>query len=72
MPRENRAFASCPDEEICISGLSGFFPAANDVYELKEKLYSKVYLFCVRRLRRAQLTEFRRPKVTVTTTYMYI
>lgn len=42
MTNVNRAFASCPDEEICVAGISGFFPNANDVYELKRKLYSKV------------------------------
>lgn len=42
MTNFKRAFANCPDEEICVAGISGFFPSANDVYELKRKLYSKV------------------------------
>lgn len=37
-----RIFAASADEEICISGMSGQFPASQNVAEFEENLYNKV------------------------------
>lgn len=37
-----RIFASCADEEIVISGISGRFPSSDNVDEFSKNLYNKV------------------------------
>lgn len=31
-----------PGEEVCITGISGYFPDSDNVYQLKENLFNKV------------------------------
>lgn len=38
----SRTRASCPNDEIVISGISGKFPSAKNVAEFANKLYKKV------------------------------
>lgn len=40
--KNSRVYASNPDDEIVISGISGKFPSAKNVAEFSDKLYNKV------------------------------
>jgi acyl transferase domain-containing protein len=44
-PSFSRAFATSPQEEIVISGISGRFPKCADVSEFADNLYNKVDFF---------------------------
>lgn len=37
-----RIFASCPEEEIVISGMAGRYPSCDNVEELRHNLYNEV------------------------------
>lgn len=38
----SRIFAKSPDDEICITGISGKFPSSDNVAEFEYNLYNKV------------------------------
>lgn len=38
----SRIFAKSPDDEICITGISGKFPSSDNIAEFEYNLYNKV------------------------------
>ena len=38
----SRVYALTPDDEICITGISGRFPSSANIHEFRDNLYNKV------------------------------
>lgn len=54
-----RVHAPSPEDDICITGISGVFPKCKDINEFEHNLYNKVrYMFMFNQL----IVQFRRKK----------